>query len=81
MGFAVGGGVGRAGSESLAQTPSEKAGDGLTAAVAGVENLGEEHPHGHGGVKEPVAEADLFVVDGLLDLIGQLTTIKGIWTR
>jgi hypothetical protein len=61
----------------LAQAPGEEAGDGLAATMAGVEDLGEEHPQGHGGAKESIAEAGLFGVDGLLDLIGRQDVGKG----
>jgi hypothetical protein len=51
------------------KTPSEEAGRGLAAAVGSVEDLGEEHPQGHSWVIESVAEAELFGLDSVLDLI------------
>jgi hypothetical protein len=39
--------------------------------MTGIEDLGEEHPQGNGGVKEPVAEASVFGLDSVLDLLGR----------
>ncbi len=55
----------------MADAPGEDTGDGLAAAVGSVEDLGEEDPEGDGRAEEAVAEADLFGLEDLLDLIGR----------
>jgi hypothetical protein len=68
--LAIGGGVGGAGGKSLAQTLGEEAGDGGSAAMGGVENLGEQDPQRDGRGKEAVPIANVFGLNRLLDRIG-----------
>ena len=54
----------------MADAPGQEAGDRLAAAVGGVENLGEEDPHGDGGRIESVTEADAFGPNRRIDGVG-----------
>jgi hypothetical protein len=68
-GLAVGASVSGAGGQSPAGAPGEEAGDGGAARVVGVQHLREEDPEGHQRREEAVAEGDMFVAQGLRDVV------------
>jgi hypothetical protein len=61
----------------LGSPPGAKARDGGPAALVGMEDLGEKNPQGDEGAKEPIAEANLFVAQGLLNGVGIEELRKG----